>query len=277
MTVKTPFPYPGGKSQYAKRIIELLPQHYCYVEPFGGAGSVLMQKPESTVEVYNDLNSDVVTFYRVLRDREDDLIEYLDATPYSYEVHQDILQRWYGQETRPDDDVQQAAEFFYLRIANYGSIFDRSGFSSYPYGDAAGNLRRKTDDLREVRDRYGGVTLENRDWSVVVEKYDSADTVFYMDPPYIHIEASGMYGGGDPTDFDHKQFCGSLHDLEGKWVVSYSDVPDELSDYRVLQWDQNWKMARGRTDDEEATESLILNFDPSETPGHGHTKSAAEW
>lgn len=264
MTVKTPFPYPGGKSVYAHRIIDQFPRHNCYAEVFGGAGSVLLQKEPSMSEVYNDINDDVTNFFRVLRDRHDALVRYLRHTPYSYSLHQDILDRWYGEGVRPDDDVQRAAEFFFLRFANYGAVFKRSGFSASNVRSEAGKFQRRVDALDDIRDRYVDVVIENRDWQHVMAKYDGPDTLFYCDPPYLHIDDDGMYGSDDPTQFDHQRFCEYLHDVIGDWVVSYSEVPPELEDYHVIQWDQNWKMTRGKADgDTDGTESLILSFDPA--------------
>lgn len=85
--MKPPFPYYGGKTRVAQQIVDLLPPHGHYVEPFAGSLAVLLAKPVSQLETVNDINSDLVTFFRVLRDQPDELIRICALTPHSREEH----------------------------------------------------------------------------------------------------------------------------------------------------------------------------------------------
>lgn len=277
--VKNAFPYPGGKSQYAHRIIRLFPAHLCYVEAFGGGGSVLLQKPPSRSEVYNDLNSDVVTFFRVVRERRADLETYLTNLPYAREVFVDTMDRWYDQDVRPDDEIQHAAEFLLLRVAGHGSIFGRTGFSASKENSVPKTFRHHVGKLDAVADRFREVAIENRDYSAITKKYDGSGTFFYFDPPYLHLDRDDIYAE-NPDAFGHEAFAAHLADLEGRWAVSYSDVPDALREVAdtIIQWDQTWVMAKGKDADLDATESLVLNYDPDTTPAFTDARqNEAEW
>jgi len=101
------FPYIGGKTHLSRWIADQLPQHTVYVEPFGGSASVLLNKPRSDIEVYNDLDRDIVQFFEVARDRPDELAEWVRRTPYSQELHSEWVEQFYNGE-RADDPIKRA-------------------------------------------------------------------------------------------------------------------------------------------------------------------------
>ncbi|WP_066415436.1 DNA adenine methylase [Halorubrum aethiopicum] len=119
------FPYPGGKSRFASWILEQVPEHVCFVEVFGGAAGVLANKDPDTsdVEVYNDRDGDLVQFFEVLRDRSEELIEWLDRTPYSRELHDEWAHKFFHG-YRPSDPIERAGQFFYLRYTQWGGKYD---------------------------------------------------------------------------------------------------------------------------------------------------------
>lgn len=281
MSKKNPFPYPGGKALTAPRILDKFPEHDCYVEVFGGAASVLCQKDArmSTVEVYNDLNDDVVNYFEVARRRPGELREYLDSIPYARSTHAEMKERWFGRSERPDDDVIRAAEFLYLRCSNQNGLFGKSGFSSSPKRNQATRFRGVADRIEWVADRFRDVVIENDDWERIVDRYDGPGTLFYMDPPYVHLDRASMYGGSDPTSFDHERFAECLHDVEGHWIVSYSEVPGDLDRYVVVDWMKNWNSGRSDEEQEEVygKESLVMNFDPDDVVGQRMVGDPHEW
>lgn len=283
MSRKNPFPYPGGKALTAPRIIEKFPEHKCYVEVFGGAASVLCQKDPQTslVEVYNDFNGEVVNYFEVALERPNELRERLDKIPYSRSFHADVKGRWYGGGSRPDDPVNRAAEFVFLHCANQNSIFRGSGFVSSRKRNHARRFRKVTDRVEWVSERFRDVVIENDDWGRVVDRYDGSETLFYFDPPYLHIDDDGMYAT-DPVEFDHGSFVDRIQELDAQWIVSYSEVPDGLDreEYVVEQWDKSWKS--GKTTDDQSNvygkESLIMNYDPESEPlASVGTDDPSEW
>jgi len=179
---RAPFPYPGSKARHADWILEHIPEHRTYVEPFGGAAGVLFQKPPSKVEVYNDRDGDIVQFFRVLRERPDELVEWLEAVPYARNVYDRWASEFYDEGYRPDDEIERAGRFFALRYMSFGGGSNDNGFRGVatkgnrrgPAGGFVNGIR----DLREFADRLRGVLVENVDWSEIVDRHDAAETVF---------------------------------------------------------------------------------------------------
>lgn len=259
--VRNLFPYPGGKTYLADWIVSNFPQHKCYVEVFGGAGSVLVQKPESRVEVINDRDGDIVQFYEVLRDRSTELADWLDRTPYARDVHEEWAEEFYSG-VRPDDPIERAGRFFYLRYSQFASKYaSASGFRSGRTRNIANELRQQSDAFDELSERLRKVQIENGDYSDIFDRFDGPETLFYCDPPYVD-EGDALYRHGE---FDHKRFAGSVDSLEGHAAISYMDIPEELSDWHTEERDSGQHMNKGhRSDDRRgsATERLVMNYDP---------------
>jgi len=251
------FPYPGGKAQYADWIIEHFPNHECYVEAFGGGAGVLFNKPRSKIEVYNDINGDVWNFFDVFNRRPDDLTDRLEDVYYAEPQFRD----W--EDADPDDPIERAARFFFFRYANWGSKLEPAGFRRMKHRSVADQFRDAVEDLSDKADRIHGVTIERLDWADVVDKYDSADTLFYFDPPYVG-PGDDLYG--HDGDFDHDRFVDRLPDVDGDWVVSYETLPDRIHGYEhVAERNTKNRVSNGQEDNpSERTERLLMNFDPDD-------------
>lgn len=261
--VESVFPYPGGKALLGSWIIEHFPQHKCYVEVFGGSAAVLVQKDKSHTEVYNDRDGDLVQFFKILRDREDELIDWLDQTPYAREQHQEWKEAFYDGE-RPDDPIERAGRFFYLRYSQYASKYrTASGFAGAAKRNKARKLRNATEDLHKFADRFRNVQIECLDYTEVFDRYDTEDTFFYADPPYLD-EGDDLYRHGE---FDHEQFVDTLEDVDGKWAVSYQRLPERLKKYNVAEKGRSQFMNKQHNDETrstEVTERLVMNYDAEE-------------
>ncbi|QCJ47236.1 DNA adenine methylase [Haloprofundus sp. MHR1] len=254
------FPYPGGKSRLASWILEYLPEHRTYVEVFGGAAGVLVNKPRSKVEVYNDLDADLVQFFEVLRDRSDELIEWLNQTPYSRDLHGTWAGAFYNG-YRPADAIERAGQFFYLRYTQWGGAYDNeNGFATAKTQSRAVSFNNKRERLTEFAERFDGVTIENLDWKDVFERYDSSKTVFYCDPPYVGVEDYYPH-----SSVGHENLVDVLDELEGDCILSYSDLPAGTEDYYVVGQESRNYMGNGKTGKARKTEErLVLNFDPGQ-------------
>lgn len=257
------FPYPGNKAKLAEWIIGHFPAHQCYVEPFGGAAGVLANKPESKVEVYNDRDGDLVQFFDVLRERGAELADWLDDVPYSREKYTGWGPDWYDG-WRPDDPVRRAGVFFFLRATAFGAKYRyKGGFKISPSRNQAMTYQNQVERLRAFADRFREVTIENLDWKEAVDRYDGADTLFYLDPPY--ADATFRYRHG--KDFDHADFAKTLDETEGRWIVSYSAPPDCVCEVgeTVVSRTTKYLMAAGHNGTAaDVDETLIMNFDPGE-------------
>jgi DNA adenine methylase len=261
--VNTVFPYPGGKTYMANWIINHFPRHNSYVEPFGGGASVLVNKPKSNVEVYNDRDGDVVHFFRVLRNRPDELVDWLDSRPYAKDLHEKYARAYYSG-YRPDDDVERAGRFFYLRKSQFvGKYNGYSGFRSGSKRNIAEGFSGAVDKLEAFATRFKSVQIENRDYAEVLSRFDSSDSLFYCDPPYVE-EGDDLYSG---DSFDHSRFVDAITSVDGYWIVSYTDLPPGLTDYHTVEKEQAQHMRKGQDEMKRSTrtERLVMNFDPSQT------------
>lgn len=274
--METVMPYPGGKSYMANWILDYFPEHRCYVEPFGGGASVMANKPPSDVEVYNDRDGDLVQFFRVLRDRPDELVDWLRSRPYAKDLHEKYGRGFYAG-YRPDDPVERAGRFFYLRRSQYaGKYRTMSGFRSSKVTSPAKHFQNSVDNLEAFAERFRGVTIENRDYATVFDRFDAPETLFYCDPPYMD-EGDALYTG---DSFSHGRFCDELKDLEGDWIVSYTRIPEPLSDYRTVERERTQHMSKGQDGAEKTrTERLVMNFDPYTTESFSDTnqKALGDW
>lgn len=259
------FKYPGAKTQMAPWILDKFPDHRTYVEVFGGSAALLANKAKSDVEVYNDADGDLVHFFETLRDRGDELREWLSQTPHSRELHSKYADAYYNGE-RSSDDIERAGQFFYLRETQFAQKYTKkSGYSYQKKRNGARALHRKVDRLTEWQERFRHVQIEQLDYADLLERYDSPNTLFYCDPPYMD-EGDALYSH---EDFNHGRFCEALEGLEANWVVSYTRVPEPLRDAaeRVYAQDRKVSMRKGQGDWEKTnTERLVMNYDPDQTP-----------
>lgn len=224
--------YHGGKWRLAPFIISHIPPHVCYVEPFGGAASVLLRKTPSYLEVYNDLNGDVVNFFKMLRERMSDLITAIDRTPYS---RSEFLQA----QDPCTDELERARRFCIWSWQGRG----RAG-TKEPGGWRFMSRRKRSrthvydwnnnQHLWTVARRLKEVQIENRDALAVIERYDEPTTLFYIDPPYIQDSRGKQWKRAayacEYTDEQHRQLSGVLHSVKGMVILSgyQSKLYDEL-------------------------------------------------
>lgn len=235
--MKPPFPYYGSKGRLAGRIVDLMPSHRVYVEPFAGSAAVLFSKAPAPVEVINDLDRNVVTFFRVLRVHEDDLMRALRFTPYSREEYAaaDL-----GDETI--DDLERARRFFVRATQGHNAAGSggRAGWSNgirakHTDATATTNL---VDRLYELAARLRTVVVEHRDALEVVATHDAPDTVFYLDPPYLaDTRRCGRdYAHEADGENFHRSLASALSSARG--IVLLSGYPSPLYDELYGDWDR---------------------------------------
>lgn len=252
------FPYPGGKGRQVDWILERMPPHDTFVDVFGGSGAIIYNKPPSKNEVYNDANGDLVQFFEVLRQREDELLEWVRDVPYARSVYEEWVHAYFNGH-RPDDPVERAGRFFALRYMQFaGEMSMVNGFKTRAKRSPARTFDNARERIHELAERFRDVIVENRDFEQVLDTYDDGDVdvLFYCDPPYI---------GGEhyyPVEFGHERFVDALTGLQNDWMVSYSEVPAKLADLGyVVSRDRRHRMCRSAS---ESTEHLVCSFDPTE-------------
>lgn len=237
----------GGKWRLAPWIIAHFPPHRVYVEPFGGAASVLLRKERAHAEVYNDLDDEVVDLFRVLRDPDaaERLRRMLALTPFARAEFFDAY-------TLIGDAVEDARRLVVRSFQGFGSNASKStrggraqtGFRSNSSRSGtvpAVEWRNYPKCLQAIIDRMRGVIVENRDAIAAMEAHDSATTLHYVDPPYLH----GLRSPKNPYDLKHfyrHELSDAQHDallaflrsLAGMVVVS--GYPSPLYDATLSGW-----------------------------------------
>lgn len=231
--------YHGGKWRNAPWVIQHFPAHDTYVEPFGGAASVLLRKPRARSEVYNDLDGDVVNVFRVLRDPALALRlqRQLELTPFSRE-------EFYLAYEPTEDPVERARRVIgrsFMAHAGTHRRANRTGFR-------ANNARQRTSAAKDFAtfpeqvpafvERLRGVTIEHRPAIEVIRQQDGSACLFYCDPPYVWSTRSALQWEShndrayavEMSDDDHREFAETLHQVRGMVVLSgyHSELYDDL-------------------------------------------------
>lgn len=249
LTVKRPaLRYLGGKWRLAPWIIENLPPHLIYVEPFGGGGNVLLRKARSVTEIYNDLDDDLVNLFRVLRD--DDaaarLIQQLELTPFA-------RSEWKAAYEVSPDPVERARRLLvrsFMGHSSNSSRIDRTtGFrpcNLQANADPARTWATYPTSLRLVVERFTGVSVEQLPAADLIRQRDGADVLFYVDPPYVQSTRSPKQTRMAPSngyahelsDDDHGHLLDLLTSIDGMVVLSgyHSDLyADRLKGWKVVE------------------------------------------
>lgn len=241
--LKSPIAWYGGKAYYAEWLIERFPEHRVYVEPFGGAANVLLRKPQSEVEVYNDVDDRVVNLFRVVRDPEqfERLRMLLDLTPYARGEFADLVEL-----PATDDPVEKARRFFAICRQARGGI----GMSKLTKNAWATSKRTRRqmaepvskylsaiDGLDDVAERLRTVMIESRPALDIIHQYDGEDSFFYLDPPYLpetrHGGKAATYAHEMSVD-EHVSLLDALLEIKGKAMLSGYGA--QLYDAKLRAW-----------------------------------------
>lgn len=233
--------YHGGKFRLASWILQHFPEHRVYVEPFGGAAGVLMQKPRSFAEVYNDLDGDIVNLFQVLQDagQRDQLTELLVLTPYA----RSEFERAFDE---TDDPIEQARRTIIRAEMGFGSAGatkGRTGFridTKREYATAQHIWARFPDRIAAIGQRLAGVLIEQRPAIEVMQAHDTPDTLHFVDPPYMHgtrTIGSNRYYRHEMSDQDHAELLATLKTLQG--MVVLSGYPSQQYKAALSTWSSN--------------------------------------
>jgi DNA adenine methylase len=217
--VSSLFPWLGGKGRLAKRILERMPPHEVYVEPFAGSIAILLARPEpAKTEVINDFDRELVTFFRVLQHH---LVEFCQV--FRWAINSRQMFRWLN-ETNPDTltDIHRAARFYYLQRLAFGG---RRVGQTYGVAVKRGpriNFVRLEEDLSEFHQRLAGVVVECLPWQECLRRYDRPETLFFVDPPYWQAEG---YAAPSLTIEDYETMAEVLAGIQGRAILTINDHP----------------------------------------------------
>lgn len=204
----------GGKRRMLKKLLPILPEHTCYCEVFMGGLAVLLSKPRSKVEVVNDLNCDLVALYRNLQYHSDAFISEIEWVLGSRTTLEDF-------KAQPGlTEIQRCARWFIRNKISFGGGFTSFAVSRKGGGGAGFCRRLLLENLVEFRDRMDRVTVENLSYNRCLELYDSPETLFFLDPPYINSKCNNYKGFSEEQ---MKELKVHLQALTGKWILTVDD------------------------------------------------------
>jgi DNA adenine methylase len=269
----TVFPWYGGKYIHLNFILPKLPRTKRYCEHYGGSMAVLLNKVPSELETYNDLNGDLVNFFRVLRSQGRDLQSLLELTPYSREEYAKAVDPPAGL-----GEVERARRFYIRARQSVGGLKEKP---------TVGNWKRSVTDshsgvpgevsswlsgvsvLPEIVERILQVQIDNRPALETIEQYDSRETLHYLDPPYPHESRSGGYSvySHEMTNEDHERMARKCREVEGWVAISGYECPLYTKLFPPDQWikslDEIKRAPSARHGETpERQEVLWTNYDP---------------
>jgi DNA adenine methylase len=223
---KIAFGWYGGKFSHLDWLLPLLPDAYHFCEPFGGSAAVLINRAPSPIETYNDIDGEVVNFFRVLRDQKEELLQAIGLTPFSREELRIAVEK----NVNGLSDLERARRFFVrarqvrtglAQTASEGRwahcrLTSRAGMAG-----AVSRWLGSVEGLSEIAQRLLRVQIENAPALEVIARYDSSDTLFYCDPPYVHESRSDTNAYAyEMTDKAHIELADVLHRVKGKVAIS---------------------------------------------------------
>ncbi|HAG52636.1 MAG TPA: DNA methyltransferase [Alphaproteobacteria bacterium] len=249
-------PYLGGKSKLAKTICSIIDntEHKTYAEPFVGMGGILFRKEKpAKAEIINDYNYEVFTLFRVLQRHYDEFLNQLEYINHSRNHFK------YLKDLNPTHltDIERAARFYYLLRASFGAMASTYGVDKTRPDRF--NINKYKKDLAHTVNRLRSVAMENLDFEDFIKKYDSKDTLFYLDPPYYGCEND--YGKELFRREDFERIRSTLDSIQGKFILSLNDLPpvrEIFKGYYIKEVELLYTVAKNGN--KKAKEVIISNY-----------------
>lgn len=239
----------GGKKLLRNKIVEMFPEGFeRYIEVFGGAGWVLFHKERhAALEVFNDINSNLINLYRCIKYHSEELQRELAGLFVSRVIFSDFQSQL---KSSGLTDIQRAARYFYAIKTSFGG-------NARSFSLDKRNLKAGTEYLSEISDRLQNVVVENKDFQNLIEVYDREKALFYLDPPY---HASERYYSNPFSEADHERLCAVLKNIKGNFVLSYNDCEfarELYKDFNIRTVSRNHCLSSKQ---KEYKELLITNY-----------------
>lgn len=249
--------YPGGKSRIADWVISHFPAHRVYVEPFFGSGGVFFNKQPSYIETLNDINGDIVNLFKVIRERPAELAAALEFTPYSRAEYVDCYAMCEG------DEVERARRV----LVRHHQSFGTTNQNKYTWWHGRTSTSPKTAAqwsklpgvVYEICGRLKDAQIECTDALTLIKAYNSAETLLYLDPPYLQsLRKHNMYAY-EMTERQHVELLETI--IKSKSKVCLSAYDSALYN----EYLKGWYIAEKRTTAQmglQRTEKLYMNYAP---------------
>ena len=264
------FPFLGGKHFLVKRLLPLIPVHKTYAEVFGGAASLLLAKPTSSIEVYNDLNRDLVNLFLAVRDHPIQFLERIYMLPYCRE----LFAEWSSEILKAEDasnPIERAARYYYCLCGSFagrgpgaGWAFARSRTRHQPL-----TWWFKATRIPAIHERLRDVYVDCLDFRRFVKNWDSPETFLFCDPPY--HQTTDYVGVPGFSEKDHHELAELLANARGKWLLTVGDCPlmrELYAPFRIQRAETQLaveKVGNGRAR-QRLRHLIITNYNPVRVP-----------
>lgn len=256
--MRPPIGYYGAKVTIAPRIVALFPEHDFYVEPYAGSLAVLLAKPPSTAEVVNDLDGDLVPFWRVLRERPEELLRLAALTPHARAEYEGC------KALDVEDDLERARRVWVLLTQGRSRTLVSRGWRRFlapSYVSLPRQVDAYVDRIAPAAERLRSVSLECRPALEVIAEYDRPGTLLYVDPPYLReTRASLEYRFEAGDEQHHRDLAKALHDCEGTVVLS--GYPSPLYEELFGDWHRHEITTKNTQGAHEDRLELVLSNHP---------------
>lgn len=237
-------PYLGGKFRLSKRIINKIEQvpHKIYAEPFVGMGGIFLRRTQTPkAEAINDINGELVNLYRIVQKFPEELCRSIELRLAARQEFERL--RKIPPETLTD--IERAVRFLYLQNLSFGGKVADQAFGVSIGRPARFNFVKMQERIRAVAERLASVTIERLDFEKFITRYDTKDTLFYLDPPYWGNETD--YGKGIFCRSDFERLCDCLTGIKGRFILSLNDTPqvrDLFKDFTIEQVDVTYSISK---------------------------------
>lgn len=254
----SPIRWQGGKSRLARKIVAMFPKHTCYVEAFGGAAWVLFAKSPNSREILNDANTELMNFWEVVRTKKDQLLDSMKWDIPSRYAYNSLRKMNPAEMT----DIERARRLYWMAKATFGGIYEGRFGTSKRDGCSMG-LSSLEARLELINKRLKNITIECKDaYTGLSATYDSADTFWYLDPPYL-----GTNTEGHGSNLDLSKLEALAKSLKGKVAISHNvnEVVREAFEgwnFVELGRRQNCIGNNTKSAGTHAFEWLITNYEP---------------
>ncbi|MBE9224614.1 DNA adenine methylase [Phormidium sp. LEGE 05292] len=256
-SINSPFRYAGGKFYARNLILEHIPAHSYYIEPFAGGGSIFFAKEKVENNWLNDIDEALINTYLIIRDRPEELIKYLEGEQATKERH-----AYYKNEFTPQNKLEAAARWFYLNRTSYSGIMKPQN-CYWGYGDKY-SMRPENwpRNIRRTSEKLQNVEITCWDFEQVI-KTAPDEAFLFIDPPYFNADQDKFYTHSFSRN-DHYRLCEMLkgHKDRIKFLITYDNSPEvrELYEWAAEMHDKEWNYTINRTDDQKNGQKKAQNF-----------------
>lgn len=258
ITLRPPIARLGGKSKLRNRIIPLIPEHNCYVEPFFGAGWVYFGKEPSKVEVINDIDQELINLFKVLKLHPEELDRYI-KNDYAIKLSNRSTFDWLQRVDKSTlTDIQRAARFLYLNKYSFAS-------KGSHYGYATTQPPKKiieSERLHKLSERLANTYIESLPALDIIKRYDREETFFMVDPPY--LETSLEFSFDQHIEFgfkEHEELRDRLANLKGKFLLTVNDhefIKEIYKEFSIDVVEVPYSVSKGKT--QRVRELIVRNY-----------------